>query len=141
MRQKTYELLANLVSAWINCQASGNQFAAQHEATIEAIMQNTAPHGSGFDNGTKLDLDASEKNKLVFSFGFHHMDEAGGYCGWSQTTMTLTPAFVGGFDMAFDITDLPEASGEDSSSFGEFLGDTFTHWLRYEIDWNDYVKK
>ena len=50
---------------------------------IDTLMEQM-PSGSGFDNGTSIDLDASHAEKLVFNTSFHHMDEAGDYDGWTE---------------------------------------------------------
>ena len=57
------------------------------------------PSGSGWDNGTKIDLDKSDSEKLVFYGGFHHMDEDGYYTTWTKHTITVTPSLQNDIDI------------------------------------------
>ena len=36
-----------------------------------------------------------QKNKIVISFGFHHMDENGMYDGWTNHDLIIRPDFDG----------------------------------------------
>lgn len=137
---KVFAELAGLVAAWENCQDSGNSFASNHEETIERIMKETAPSGAGFDNGTHLDLNASEPEKLVLTFDFHHHDETG-YCGWTSQTATVTPSFMGGFDIELTIDG--ESSSEDwnEEDFREHAHESLAYWLESEIILADFQEK
>jgi hypothetical protein len=66
--------LACLVDARLRCLATGNTFAEQHEERILSICEEQLPSGSGIDCGTKIDLDKSTGDKLVFIVAYHHMD-------------------------------------------------------------------
>jgi hypothetical protein len=82
-----YSELASLIQARKNCIASRNEeWEAKHEATILSLVKDNLPSGSGFDSGTKIDLDASHGERLVFFTDFHHMDESGFYDGWRLST-------------------------------------------------------
>ena len=52
--QKIYKALATAIQAKKNCEKNGNdEWYERWDDRIEAIME-TAPSGSGFDNGTHL---------------------------------------------------------------------------------------
>lgn len=104
MERYLYSELANLVQARRNSltsfQSTGidNGWFDRHSQAIERLVYNHMPSGSGFDNGTTLDLDASHADKLVFTTSFHHMEE-GSYNGWTEHTVTVTPSFIGRFHL------------------------------------------
>ena len=54
------------------------------------------PDGSGFDNGTKIAWDKCRHNKIVLRTGFHHMDQNGFYCEWTNHYIIITPDFYWG---------------------------------------------
>lgn len=87
-------------------------------------MMRHAPHGSGFDNGTMLDFDKSGGAKLVFTTAFHHMTEHGYYSGWTEHTVTVTPAFDG-----FDL----KISGRDRNDIKDYIADVFNTFLLTDI--------
>ena len=97
----------------------------KHEERIESLVSEHMPSGSGFDSGTKLDLDASHADKLVFTTSFHHMDEMGGYDGWTEHTVVVTPSFVGGFNMRI--------SGRNRNDIKEYIGTEFHYALNQEV--------
>ena len=88
--------LACLVGAVHNCDKSGNLFwRDRHTRLVLALVDRYLPSGSGFDAGTKLDLDRSTADRLVFTTAFHHMNEAGYYTGWTHHDAIVTPCFDG----------------------------------------------
>ena len=78
MKQPFYRAIASTLQARINCEKRGNyEWHARHLERIESLVKAHAPSGSGFDNGTRFDVDASTPERLVFTTSFHHMDERG----------------------------------------------------------------
>jgi hypothetical protein len=123
---KVYESLASRLNASANCAKSGNtEWQGKHEEAIERIVNNFMPSGSGIDSGVKLDRERSNDSRLVFTFGYHHMAESGMYDGWTEHTLTVTPSFIGGFEM--------KLSGRDRNGVKEYLYDTFHAALSSEI--------
>lgn len=135
---KVYQAIASRVSAIVNCNAtldnlsSANQaceraseWITKHTEKIEEIVKNHLPSGSGFDSGTKFEFDKSNPNKLVFKADFHHMDDNGFYCGWSEHEVIITPDFVGEFKM--------KITGRDRRQIKDYIGDTFHHALGAEL--------
>ncbi len=114
--------IASRLVALKNCEKTGNaEWLARHDEALDKLEE-FLPSGSGFDSGTTLDREASTSSKLVFDTSFHHMDEYGGYIGWTEHTVTVEADFVLGFGI--DIT------GEDpDGSFHDFVAEAFTHYL------------
>jgi len=81
------------------------------------------PSGSGIDTGTKIVLDECTKDKLVFEFGFHHMNDGGMYDGWTEHKLVVTPCFSG---INLKIT------GRDRNQIKEYLYDTYSYALSVE---------
>jgi len=92
---KIYQKLASCRQAMTNCHVTGNtEWYNRHAEAIERIVKEHMPSGSGWDCGTKFDFDASTPEKLVFTGSFHHMDEWGGYDGWTDHTIIVTPSLT-----------------------------------------------
>jgi hypothetical protein len=109
--------LASTIQALKNCVESGNtEWEDKHRARIARIVADYLPSGSGVDNGTTLELDKCTRSKLVMSCGFHHMDESGGYDGWTEHTVIVTPEFDG---FAVDV------KGRNRNDIKEYLADIF----------------
>jgi len=126
---KVYQKLATAIDAYKRCIKTGNGiWEEKHKETIDAIMD-SAPSGSGVDNGTKLDLEASTANKLVFTFGFHHMNDGGYYDGWTEHVLRAVPSFVCGVELTI--------SGRNRNDIKEYLYELYEGWLSEE--WTDPV--
>ena len=90
------------------------------ESRLKEIMA-SAPSGSGIDSGTTLDRDKSTPQRLVFTFGYHHMNDAGYYDGWTEHKAIVTPCIL--FGIRLRIT------GRDRNQVKDYLHDVFYHWL------------
>lgn len=120
---KTYEWIAQKVVAIDNCRVARlDDWLERHTETLEAFMRNGAPSGSGFDDGTRLDLECSNARRLVFVTAFHHMGEHGSYDGWTEHTVTVRPSLALGFELTI--------SGRDRDGIKEYIADVFHNWLR-----------
>jgi hypothetical protein len=125
---KLYQRLATLVTARLNCiaSASGNdEWRGKHEDEIGRLAKEHLPSGSGFDSGTILDLRKSKPNKLVLQTAFHHMDEHGGYDGWTSHAVTVTPDLVSGFDL--------KIHGRNRNDIKDYIAELFSHVLDEEV--------
>ena len=125
---KLYEKLAHLVNALDNC-AKRNppnaELANTHADTIEQLVKDMMPSGSGIDAGTKLDLDASTGSKVVFTFGFHHMTDGGYYDGWTEHKAIVTPCLMFGFNL--------KITGRDRNMIKDYLHETYHYALTREV--------
>ena len=125
---RLFEDLAMAVSSHIRTTLDGNQKAADNWATkAHNATRCNLPQGAGFDNGTEIDLERSTDKKLVFHTAFHHMNDAGYYTCWTEHTVTVTPAFLGGFDL--------KVSGRNTRDIKDYIADTFHHLLGAEGAW------
>jgi hypothetical protein len=121
-----YKALAMTLNARKNCIESGNkEWEEKHEETLDKLSQ-YLPSGSGIDNGTTLDKDASSEDKLIFTFGFHHMNEGGMYDGWTEHKLVVRPSLAFGITMSI--------SGRNRNEIKEYLHDTYHQALTEEVE-------
>lgn len=85
-----------------------------------AEFDDLLPSGSGFDNGSHLDVHNSKRDKIIITTSFHHMDENGYYCGWTDHKIIVTPDFDG-----INI----KVTGNNRNQIKEYIADTFYHCL------------
>lgn len=124
-----YQVMANRLIAWHNCHKSQGmeEFVRilnlqKHEDRLDELVREYLPSGSGFDNGTKLNYDRSTPDKLVFETSFHHMNNHGGYDGWTEHVVIVRPSLAHGF--VVDVT------GRDRNDVKTYIVETFNHVLR-----------
>ena len=118
---KKYQKLAMTVNARENCRKLGNdEWYDKHTDIIDTIMQD-APSGSGIDCGTKIDLEKSTGDKLIFYASYHHMNDGGMYDGWTEHTIKVMPSLA--FDYDLKIT------GKDRNMIKEYLSQVYDEWL------------
>jgi len=121
---KVYRRLAQLLTAIENCRSSNNPWIDKHEQRLTHVMD-TAPSGSGIDNGVQLD-DSSTPEKLVFTADYHHMDDHGFYTSWTHHKVTVRPSLAYGIDI--------KVSGQNRNEIKDYLADVFYTWLKEETD-------
>jgi len=133
--QKLERLNPNAVSASMNMSENEHHKTSEwfdrHTDTIEALVSQHLPRGSGFDSGTKLDLDSSHADKLVFTTAFHHMNENGYYDGWTEHVITVTPALHGDFHIRI--------SGRNRNDIKEMMYQDFDYALRTDVTYDLYL--
>jgi hypothetical protein len=107
---------------------------------LEKILE-LLPSGSGIDSGIQFDEDKSNPNKLIFRFGFHHMNSDGYYDGWTEHKLVILPEF-GSFDLRI--------TGRDRNHIKEYLydmffelfevtdGQTAQEYLNSILNWKEY---
>lgn len=114
--RKLYQELSRHYTAWLNCIHSGNEeWEVKHQEIIEGLVKRFLPHGSGFDCGFEFDFQKSKPDKLVLCFSYHHMDEYGGYDGWTDHKLIVTPSLANGFDTYI--------TGRDKDGIKDYLYD------------------
>ncbi len=121
---KRYQLFARWSQAQANCDARGNTpWSEKWQNAIDGLMD-SAPHGGGFDSGTRfVDFD---NGKLRFETHFHHMNQYGYYDGWTDHTITVSPDLACGFDLTI--------SGRNKNDIKGYILDVFSDWLDDTLD-------
>ena len=126
MKTPVYQKLASLLQAIRNCEESGNaEWIERHKETIEKLVSEHMPSGSGFDNGTFLDLAQSDPEKLVFNASFHHMDDSGHYDGWTDHVATVESSLAHGIVI--------DVAGPDRNGINDYIGDVFQSALSADV--------
>ena len=124
-KRPLYREIAALITAIGNCKKSGNnEWFDKHNERLDALLE-LLPSGSGVDNGTKLQMQSCTAQKLVFTFGFHHMNDVGMYDDWTEHTLTVNPSFDG--------IDL-HISGRNKNDIKEYLYETYHYALTQEVE-------
>jgi hypothetical protein len=127
MARYLYSELASTVDAMHTCERKPEQYgewAGKHAEQISTLVREHMPSGSGFDSGTQMDCEQSHAEKLVFTTSFHHMDDNGYYCGWTDHTVTVTPSFSG-----FNL----RVSGRNRNDIKDYIHDAFSQALKTEL--------
>lgn len=96
--------LFRLIAQQVGYYHDSTNDSSKHEYALESLMRHM-PSGSGIDSGTKLLLEDSTKDKLVFKVDYHHTNSNGYYCGWSSRLITITPSLTSDYDMEFSEED------------------------------------
>ena len=94
------------------------------EESIQDIMR-SAPSGSGIDCGTTLDIENSSSEKIILTFGFHHLNHNGYYDGWTQHKAVVRPSLRSGITI--------HISGRNRAGVKDYLYEVFYAWLISEI--------
>ncbi len=79
--------------SWIEAYAKA--MSIKHEsidAVIDALIEDL-PRGSGIDNGCRVQR--ADPSAVIITFGYHHMDPNGFYCGWTNYRVTIRATFEG----------------------------------------------
>jgi hypothetical protein len=137
--QPIYKMIATKVQALANLEAKEMEYVwgdqaipenitrwlAIHTTILEDIADKLLPSGSGFDNGTAIDLEQSKPERLVLSTSFHHMNENGFYTKWTQHEVIITPSLA--FDFEIKIT------GRNHNGIKDYMHEVFDHALRQTV--------
>lgn len=124
---KLFTAIARALHAQQSCEKSGNaEWFTRHGERIEDLIRQFLPHGSGIDAGIKFDFDASKVDRLVFNFGFHHMNEGGFYDGWTDHSIIVRPSLAFGIDLRI--------TGRDRNAIKEYLYDVFNFAMSQDVD-------
>ena len=121
--------LASCIQARLNCKERGNdEWYCRHSDTIDQLTE-LLPSGSGFDSGTKIDLDRSTGEKIVMSADFHHMNDGGYYDGWTEHTVTVRASLLFGIDLS--------VSGRNRNDIKDYIHEVYQSALLEEIEFNE----
>lgn len=114
--------IACLLSARNNCIEAGNRdWAETHSERMLSLVREHMPSGSGFDTGTTL-ADSSTPERLEFTTTFHHMDDNGAYCGWSDHKIIVRASLAYGFTLS--------VTGRNVRGIKDYIHDAFHSALK-----------
>lgn len=134
MARYLYSELASAIDARKRCSNNPNsEWFGKWTDTIESLVKQHMPHGSGFDSGTTLDLDASHADKLVFQTSFHHMNENGYYDGWTEHTVTVTPSLQFRYHIRI--------SGRNRNDIKEMIHESFDVALGTDVRYDLWLER
>lgn len=89
-------VIVRACEAYRNCSATPDHpWGARWASLLDSIEANLLPSGGGFDNGTKIDREATNAKRISLRIDFHHMNEHGFYDGWTNHNVTINPTFSG----------------------------------------------
>ncbi len=123
-----YQELASIVQAMQNCAAKSLQstdWQQRHAHVADYLARNMLPSGSGFDSGSRVDVDASRPDCLVLTTEFHHMNNGGFYDGWTSHTVRVRPSLIYGITLT--------VSGRDRNAIKDYIHEAFDTALREEV--------
>jgi hypothetical protein len=87
-----------------------------------ARLEKMLPYGSGFDNGSKIDLEKSTDQKIIIITSFHHVNEYGHYIGWTEHKVIITSCLKHGFQI--------KITGINKNRIKDYLYDVFTNIIK-----------
>lgn len=124
--RKVYQAIAESLLAARNCEKAGDrsEWILRHMDRIKTLCAAVLPHGSGFDNGSKLDAELSKPDRLVFETAFHHMNSNGFYDGWTHHSVIVTPSLVFGFELRITGRNRDDIKAHIAECFHTALGMT-----------------
>ena len=127
MNKPLYQIIASKFQARLNCLESGNdRWAPLHLASIERLVREHLPSGSGFDSGSKFNHVDSRPECLLFDTSFHHMNQDGFYDGWTHHQVRVFPSLAHGFRLTI--------SGKNKNEIKEYIDEMFSEALRRELE-------
>lgn len=122
-----FEELAVQLSRLKNAQAQGREDNVEDALARIKDLEDRLPHGSGFDAGVKVLVDACRDNKLVLSAPFHSLDEWGGYLSWEEYVVEVTPVLVPpGINLKF-------SRGKSRDGLKDYVGDCLFEALTEDV--------
>lgn len=123
-----YQKLFRLLDQHYHCIDKDNtRWRDLTKQSIDAIMQ-TAPSGSGFDNGTHLIPRGALEDyptKLKFQTSFHHMHESGMYDGWTEHIVIVKADMHFGFRLII--------GGRNRNEIKDYIHEVFECWLSEKV--------
>ena len=128
MKMNVAQAIASALDARKRCESTGNDtWFVRWDDYLDQLVD-TLPSGAGIDRGTKLNPLASTE-RLVFDVSFHHMNEHGGYDGWTEHKVRVRASLV--FDLGITI------SGRNRNDIKDYLGELYQEALSAEAPERD----
>ena len=118
-----YQAIATAIDAHANCVKSGNREWEQRWSERLDAYDECLPSGAGFDSGSKIRREewAFNNAEVLINTSYHHMDEHGGYDGWTHHVVTIRANLAHGFDVDID--------GDDRNDIKDYMAEVFDQVL------------
>ena len=117
--------IAKVCVAAKNCEKNNSKdWERRWHAQLDYIEKNILPSGAGLDAGSKIYRDNTNEAEIFIKTSFHHMDDAGGYDGWTDHLIKVRATFLG---VKIDI------SGQNLNGIKKYLGDVFGDTLGRDL--------
>lgn len=114
-----YTAIARCLVAIENCRDNNNtEWLFKHQNRARALTRLHMPYGARIDMGTRIDLEWSTPDKLVFKTEFHHMNDGGSYDGWTSHKVSVRASLAFGIDVSI--------AGRNRNDIREYLTEVFT---------------
>ena len=127
MKGPFYTLFATVFGAWKHTKkAEKKGWEEKHRATLESLVVNYLPSGSGWNCATKCDTDRSRVDRLIFYGSYYHMDEHGRYECFTDHEIIVTPSLAQGFTLRI--------TGPDKHGIKDYLYDLFDEAMSQEAE-------
>lgn len=92
---------------------------------LRTWVKRNGPSGSGIEMGTALS-EKSTPEQIVFGTHFHHVDEHGGYDGWTEHSVRVKASLLFGIDIT--------VGGRNRNDIKDYLGELYQQWLLSEME-------
>tara|TARA_R110000868_G_scaffold96839_2_gene266203 strand:- start:1274 stop:1702 length:429 start_codon:yes stop_codon:yes gene_type:complete len=128
---KLYQEIVSRVVAMRNCKKTGKEeWYYKHDGALRKLCDQYLPSGSGLDAQPTVNIYVTTDDRLLIECAdFHHMDAHGGYDGWTEHDVIVTPSLQ--FGMALRVT------GRNRNGIKEYIREVFYHALNKTIMLND----
>jgi hypothetical protein len=127
--QPLYKSISSAISALKNSEEKTSIVWVRNWKDYLGRLNNLLPSGSGLDAGCEIDTSNSTPERIVILLSYHGMDENGGYVGWTEHKVIITPSLH--FDINLRIT------GSDKFMIKDYLHDIMHDCLTEFCDTED----
>ena len=123
MAKTLIQEIAATLNAYRWCLERGNDTKVNRDRLC--ALEKLLPSGSGFDNGTRVEVDNSTDDKIYLTTSFHHMNDMGYYDGWTDHNVIITPTFSG-----IDV----KVTGRNKNDVNDYIGEVFHDCLMETVN-------
>lgn len=135
-KMRVYQAIARALQARATCIQHGRtEQAEMWEERLEKL-ETYIPHGSGFDSGEAIDIEASEPEKIIINGAYHVMNESGMYDGYAIYRIIITPSLANEFDLKL-IGSSSWSRRRSYDGLKDYILETYQETLENEITWQD----
>lgn len=123
MKRKLIEHIANHLMSLKNGLAKG-ELREERLAKLDEIQRHYLPNGGGFNQGTRIDINKSTHDRIVFTTSYQHAKN-GLHDGWTDHTIIVRPSFVYNLDV--------KITGRNKNNIVDYIDEVFRDALLSEI--------